>query len=94
MYHMSLKMTIKCRNYCQTVDIILTNNGCLAEWGHAHIRKELGYGDLEPDNIRDMLAQRDRGSRYSFGYPACPNVADSVAAVENHGYRADGDDDG
>ena len=24
-----------------------------------------------------MLAQRYRGSRYSFGYPACPNVADS-----------------
>ncbi len=50
----------------------------LAEWGHARIRKELGYGDLEPDNIRDMLAQRYQGSRYSFGYPACPNVADQL----------------
>ncbi len=48
----------------------------LAEWTHAHIRHELGYGDQEPDNIRDMLAQRYQGSRYSFGYPACPNVAD------------------
>ena len=27
--------------------------------------------------LRDVLAQRYRGSRYSFGYPACPNVADS-----------------
>jgi 5-methyltetrahydrofolate--homocysteine methyltransferase len=48
----------------------------LAEWTHARIRRELGFGDLEPDNIRDMLAQRYQGSRYSFGYPACPNVAD------------------
>jgi 5-methyltetrahydrofolate--homocysteine methyltransferase len=48
----------------------------LAEWSHARIRRELGYGDLEPDNIRDMLAQRYQGSRYSFGYPACPVVAD------------------
>jgi 5-methyltetrahydrofolate--homocysteine methyltransferase len=54
----------------------------LAEWSHAQIRKELGYGDLEPDNIRDMLAQRYQGSRYSFGYPACPNVADQYKQLE------------
>ena len=54
----------------------------LAEWGHARIRKELGYGDLEPDNIRDMLAQRYQGSRYSFGYPACPNVADQLQQLK------------
>jgi 5-methyltetrahydrofolate--homocysteine methyltransferase len=54
----------------------------LAEWCHARIRRELGYGDLEPDNIRDMLAQRYQGSRYSFGYPACPNVADQFKQLE------------
>jgi 5-methyltetrahydrofolate--homocysteine methyltransferase len=54
----------------------------LAEWGHARIRKELGYGELEPDNIRDMLAQRYQGSRYSFGYPACPNVADQLQQLK------------
>jgi 5-methyltetrahydrofolate--homocysteine methyltransferase len=48
----------------------------LAEWTHARIRRELGYGDQEPDNIRDMLAQRYQGSRYSFGYPACPDIQD------------------
>jgi len=46
----------------------------LAEWTHARIRRELGYGDQEPNNIRDMLAQRYQGSRYSFGYPACPDI--------------------
>jgi 5-methyltetrahydrofolate--homocysteine methyltransferase len=49
----------------------------LAEWVHARIRRELGFGDQEPERLRDILAQRYRGSRYSFGYPACPNVADS-----------------
>jgi 5-methyltetrahydrofolate--homocysteine methyltransferase len=48
----------------------------LAEWTHARIRQELGFAAEEPDNIRDILAQRYRGSRYSFGYPACPNIQD------------------
>jgi len=48
----------------------------LAEWTHARIRHELGYAAQEPDNLRDILAQRYQGSRYSFGYPACPNIAD------------------
>jgi 5-methyltetrahydrofolate--homocysteine methyltransferase len=37
----------------------------LAEWHHAHIRAELG---LEPG----------RGKRYSFGYSACPDLADQA----------------
>jgi 5-methyltetrahydrofolate--homocysteine methyltransferase len=48
----------------------------LAEWTHTRIRQELGFVAEEPDNIRDILAQRYRGSRYSFGYPACPNIQD------------------
>ena len=54
----------------------------IAEWGHAKIRRELGYGELEPDNIRDMLAQRYQGSRYSFGYPACPLVSEQFKQLE------------
>jgi 5-methyltetrahydrofolate--homocysteine methyltransferase len=49
----------------------------LAEWVHARIRRELGFADPQGMPLRDVLAQRYRGSRYSFGYPACPNVADS-----------------
>jgi 5-methyltetrahydrofolate--homocysteine methyltransferase len=49
----------------------------LAEWVHARIRRELGFADPAEMPLRDVLAQRYRGSRYSFGYPACPNVADS-----------------
>jgi len=49
----------------------------LAEWTHARIRRELGFPDPEAMPLREVLAQRYRGSRYSFGYPACPNVSDS-----------------
>ncbi len=54
----------------------------LAEWTHARIRRELGFAAEDPDNIRDMLAQRYRGSRYSFGYPACPNIPDQYKQLD------------
>jgi 5-methyltetrahydrofolate--homocysteine methyltransferase len=54
----------------------------LAEWSHARIRRELGFGDREPNQLRDILAQRYQGSRYSFGYPACPNIQDQYKQLE------------
>ncbi len=54
----------------------------LAEWLHARIRRELGFGNEDPENIRDVLAQRYRGSRYSFGYPACPNMQDQYKLLD------------
>ncbi|MDJ0532806.1 MAG: methionine synthase [Xenococcaceae cyanobacterium MO_207.B15] len=54
----------------------------LAEWIHARIRKELGFEAEESDNIRDILQQRYRGSRYSFGYPACPNIQDQYKQLD------------
>jgi len=54
----------------------------IADWLHARIRKELGFGSEEPDNITDIMRQRYRGSRYSFGYPACPNMADQFKQMD------------
>ena len=54
----------------------------LSEWVHARIRRELDIADQDPDNIRDILAQRYQGSRYSFGYPACPNMQDQYKLLE------------
>ncbi len=48
----------------------------LAEWTHARIRRELGFGSLDSTDIRKILQQGYQGSRYSFGYPACPNLPD------------------
>lgn len=52
----------------------------LAEWCHARIRRELGCTP-DPESIRDILAQRYQGSRYSFGYPACPNMQDQYTQL-------------
>ncbi|MEM8829875.1 MAG: methionine synthase [Cyanobacteria bacterium P01_G01_bin.19] len=54
----------------------------LAEWTHTKIRLELGFEAEESDNIRDILQQRYRGSRYSFGYPACPNIEDQYKQLD------------
>jgi 5-methyltetrahydrofolate--homocysteine methyltransferase len=54
----------------------------LAEWTHARIRHELGFAAEESSSIRDILQQRYRGSRYSFGYPACPNIADQFKQLD------------
>ena len=53
----------------------------LAELIHARIRAELGFPDagLSPDQLS---GQHYRGSRYSFGYPACPNLADQRPLLE------------
>ncbi len=49
----------------------------LAEYIHSIIRIECGFKVNEPDNIKDILDVKYRGCRYSFGYPACPEVSDS-----------------
>ncbi|MBV8118574.1 MAG: methionine synthase [Alphaproteobacteria bacterium] len=48
----------------------------LAEYVHRRIRAELGFTAEEARDPEAMLAQGYRGSRFSFGYPACPNLAD------------------
>jgi 5-methyltetrahydrofolate--homocysteine methyltransferase len=49
-----------------------------AEYVHKRIRSELGFAAEEARDHDEMLAQGYRGSRYSFGYPACPNLADQA----------------
>jgi 5-methyltetrahydrofolate--homocysteine methyltransferase len=48
----------------------------LAEFIHKRIRAELGYADEDGRTMAELLKQNYRGSRYSFGYPACPNLED------------------
>ncbi len=51
----------------------------LAEYLHKEMRSELGIGDEDSPEVRDLFHQKYRGSRYSFGYPACPNLEDQQA---------------
>ena len=50
----------------------------LAEYMHREIRRELGIGTNDSPRITDLFHQKYRGSRYSFGYPACPNLEDQT----------------
>ena len=45
----------------------------LAEWLHARVRREWGYGRDERLSLEDLIAERYRGIRPAFGYPACPD---------------------
>jgi 5-methyltetrahydrofolate--homocysteine methyltransferase len=54
----------------------------MAEYVHKRIRAELGFAGDEARDMEAMLAQGYRGSRYSFGYPACPNLADQKALLQ------------
>ena len=50
----------------------------LAEYLHKKIREELGIAGEDSPHIRDLFHQKYRGSRFSFGYPACPNLEDQT----------------
>src|SRR5256886_16565528 len=42
------------------------------------MRQELGIAADDSPHIPDLFHQKYRGSRYSFGYPACPNLEDQT----------------
>ncbi|HWJ47346.1 MAG TPA: vitamin B12 dependent-methionine synthase activation domain-containing protein, partial [Candidatus Udaeobacter sp.] len=50
----------------------------LAEFHHKKMREELGIAGEDAPEIRDLFHQKYRGSRYSFGYPACPSLEDQT----------------
>ncbi len=54
----------------------------LAEYVHAKVRAELGFGHEDARTMHELLKQGYRGSRYSFGYPACPNLRDQEPLLE------------
>ncbi len=54
----------------------------MAEYTHKRIRAELGFAAEDDRDIEKLLAQGYRGSRYSFGYPACPNLEDQAPLLK------------
>ena len=54
----------------------------LAELWHKHIRQELGIADKDAQNLNELFRQGYQGSRFSFGYPACPNLEDQTKLFE------------
>jgi len=54
----------------------------LAEYWHRRIREELGFAGEDGPSLAGLFRQRYRGGRYSWGYPACPNLEDNAKVVE------------
>jgi 5-methyltetrahydrofolate--homocysteine methyltransferase len=54
----------------------------MAEYVHKRIREELGFAAEDARDIEEMLKQNYRGSRYSFGYPAGPNLSDQRSLLK------------
>jgi len=54
----------------------------LAELWHKRVRRELGIASGDSTDIKGLFKQRYQGSRYSFGYPACPRLEDQVAVFD------------
>lgn len=54
----------------------------LAEYWHKQVRGELGIADQEPDDLRLLFSAKYHGARFSFGYPACPNLDDQSKLFE------------
>lgn len=68
------------RDYLELHGLSVQLTEALAEYWHARVRSELGIGGDE--SLEDMLKVNVTGCRYSFGYPACPNLEDQVQLME------------
>ncbi len=66
------------REYLELHGLSVQLTEALAEHWHARIRQELSFGSEDSPDITEILDQGYRGSRYSFGYPACPDLEQQV----------------
>jgi len=62
------------REYLELHGLSVQLTEALAEHWHSRIREELGFASEDSSDIQAILDQGYRGSRYSFGYPACPDL--------------------
>ena len=54
----------------------------LAEYWHRRIREDWGFAEEDGPSIAGLFRQQYRGGRYSWGYPACPDLEDNVKVWE------------
>src|SRR6266480_3936831 len=69
------------REYLELHGLSVQLTEALAEYWHARIRRELGIADADPEDLDGFFKVGYRGARYSFGYPACPDLADRAKMV-------------
>jgi 5-methyltetrahydrofolate--homocysteine methyltransferase len=69
------------RDYLELHGLSVQLAEALAEYWHARVRDELGVAASDPPDLAGILKVGYQGCRYSFGYPACPNLEDRAKVV-------------
>ncbi|MER5256501.1 methionine synthase [Streptomyces sp. NPDC002855] len=70
------------RDYLELHGLSVQLAEALAEYWHARVRAELGFGGEDPDAVEDMFDLKYRGARFSLGYGACPDLEDRAKIAE------------
>ena len=72
----------KFREYLELHGLSVQLTEALAEFWHSRVRDELGFAGEDPAQVEGLFKLEYRGARYSFGYPACPELEDRVKLVD------------
>ena len=70
------------REYLELHGLSVQLTEALAEYWHARVRSELGFAGEDEPELDAILRQGYRGSRYSFGYPACPDLESQTVLMD------------
>ncbi|MGW9365755.1 vitamin B12 dependent-methionine synthase activation domain-containing protein, partial [Streptomyces albidoflavus] len=70
------------RDYLELHGLSVQLAEALAEYWHARVRAELGFGGEDPVDVESMFALKYRGARFSLGYGACPNLEDRAKIAD------------
>jgi 5-methyltetrahydrofolate--homocysteine methyltransferase len=77
-----LKADNQYQNYLYLHGLGVEMAEALAEYWHRRIREELGFAAEDGPTLTGLFRQKYRGGRYSWGYPACPNLEDNAKVVD------------
>ena len=69
------------RDYLELHGLSVQLAEALAEYWHARVRAALGLGGADPADLDGILKVGYQGCRYSFGYPACPDLEDRAKVM-------------
>ncbi|MFD8895198.1 methionine synthase, partial [Streptomyces sp. NPDC059566] len=70
------------REYLELHGLSVQLAEAMAEYWHARVRAELGFGGEDPSKVEDMFDLKYRGARFSLGYGACPDLEDRAKIAD------------
>ncbi|MGW6691071.1 methionine synthase, partial [Streptomyces sp. NPDC054961] len=70
------------RDYLELHGLSVQLAEAMAEYWHARVRAELGFGGEDPSKVEDMFDLKYRGARFSLGYGACPDLEDRAKIAD------------